>query len=103
MTSVRQGLRSLRSELPGILATRTEVLLPPMLRIIEDLAGDWRRLDEHIAGLSSEIEAAKKRLHHNVLATASARLTKPLATRGRTIHWVILVDSGISAACPVWG
>jgi Transposase IS116/IS110/IS902 family len=28
-----------------------------MLRIIEDLAGDWRRLDERIEGLSSEIEA----------------------------------------------
>src|ERR1700733_8928289 len=55
--AVRQGLRSLRSELPGILATRTDVLLPRMLRIIEDLAGDWRRLDQRIEGLSSEIEA----------------------------------------------
>src|SRR6266576_1401064 len=54
--AVRQGLRSLRSELPGILATRTDVLAPRMLRIIEDLAGDWRRLDERIEGLSSEIE-----------------------------------------------
>src|ERR1700681_4711937 len=54
--AVRQGLRSLRSELPGILATRTDVLLPRMLRIIEDLAGDWRRLAERIEGLSSEIE-----------------------------------------------
>src|SRR5437667_10293030 len=54
--AVRQGLRFLRSELPGILATRTDVLSPRMLRIIEDLAGDWRRLDERIEGLSSEIE-----------------------------------------------
>src|SRR5438874_1213023 len=54
--AVRQGLRSLRSELPGILATRTDVLSARMLRIIEDLAGDWRRLDERIEGLSSEIE-----------------------------------------------
>src|ERR1700739_1482497 len=54
--AVRQGPHSLRSELPGILATRTDVLLPRMLRIIEDLAGDWRRLDERIEGLSSEIE-----------------------------------------------
>src|SRR6201984_1113157 len=54
--AVRQGLRSLRSELPGILATRTDVLSPRMLRIIEDLAADWRRLDERIEGLSSEIE-----------------------------------------------
>ena len=28
-----------------------------MLRVIEDLAGDWRRLDERIEILSSEIEA----------------------------------------------
>jgi transposase len=28
-----------------------------MVRIIEDLAGDWRRLDERIQGLSNEIEA----------------------------------------------
>src|ERR1700758_3180380 len=54
--AVRQGPHSLRSELPGILATRTDVLLPRMLRIIEDLAGDWRRLDARIEGLSSEIE-----------------------------------------------
>src|ERR1700746_759767 len=54
--AVRQGPRFLRSELPGILATRTDVLLPRMLRIIEDLAGDWRRLDARIEGLTGEIE-----------------------------------------------
>jgi hypothetical protein len=31
-----------------------------MLRIIEDLAGDWRRLDERIEGLSSEDETPVK-------------------------------------------
>jgi transposase len=30
---------------------------PRMLHVIEDLAGDWRRLDERIEGLSGEIEA----------------------------------------------
>ncbi|WP_245473686.1 IS110 family transposase, partial [Bradyrhizobium zhanjiangense] len=54
--AVRQGLHSLRFELPGILATRTDVLSPRMLRIIEALADDWRRLDERIEGLSNEIE-----------------------------------------------
>lgn len=54
--AVRQGLHALRFELPGILATRTDVLSPRMLRIIEGLAEDWRRLDERIEGLSSEIE-----------------------------------------------
>jgi len=37
--AVRQGLRFLRSELPGILAKRSDVLSPHMMRIIEDLAG----------------------------------------------------------------
>src|SRR5713101_6240614 len=55
--AVRQGLRFLRAELPTILATRTDVLSPRMLRIIEDLGGDWRRLDERIEGLSTEIGA----------------------------------------------
>jgi transposase len=55
--AVRQGLNFLRGELPAILAKRTDVLSPRMLRIIEDLAGDWRRLDERIEGLSVEIGA----------------------------------------------
>jgi transposase len=55
--AVRQGLRFLRAELPGILATRCEALSPRMIRLIEDLAGDWRRLDERIEGLSGEIDA----------------------------------------------
>src|SRR5262247_1982738 len=59
--AVRQGPRFLRAALPGILATRTDVLSPRMLRIIENLAGDWRRLDERIDGLSGEIEALARR------------------------------------------
>src|SRR2546422_4650073 len=55
--AVRQGLRFLRAELPRILATRSDVLSPRMLRVVEELAGDWRRLDERIEGLSGEIEA----------------------------------------------
>ena len=55
--AVRQGLRFLRAELPTILAKRSDVLSPRMLRLIEDLAGDWRRLDERIEGVSSEIAA----------------------------------------------
>jgi transposase len=55
--AVRQGLRFLRTELPGILATRTDALSPRMLRILEDLSADWRRLDARIEDLSSEIEA----------------------------------------------
>src|SRR5512144_2045207 len=55
--AVRQGQRFLRAELPRILATPPDVLSPRMARVIEDLAGDWRRLDERIEGLSGEIEA----------------------------------------------
>lgn len=55
--AVRQGFRFLRAALPGILAAPPEVLSPRMAQIIEDLAGDWRRLDERIELLSDEIEA----------------------------------------------
>ena len=55
--AVRQGLRFLRAELPNILATRTDALSPRMLRILEDLSADWRRLDARIEDLSNEIEA----------------------------------------------
>ena len=54
--AVRQGQRYLRSALPGILATPTDALSPRMVRIVEDLAGDWRRLDGRIEGLSDEID-----------------------------------------------
>ena len=55
--AVRQGQRFLRAELPRILATPPDVLSPRMVRMIENLAGDWRRLDERVEGLSNEIEA----------------------------------------------
>ena len=54
--AVRQGPRFLRTELPRILAMPCDVVSPRMVRIIEDLASDWRRLDERIEGLSIEIE-----------------------------------------------
>src|ERR1700693_1418540 len=58
--AVRQGLRFLRAELPRILAVPPDVLSPRMVRIVEDLAGDWRRLDERVEGLSSEIETVAR-------------------------------------------
>jgi transposase len=54
---VRQGIRFLRAELPRILATRSDVLSPRMVRIIEELAGDWHRLDQRIESLSTDIKA----------------------------------------------
>jgi len=55
--AVRQGLRFLRAELPRILAAPPEVLSPRMVRTIEGLSEDWRRLDERIDQLSDEITA----------------------------------------------
>jgi transposase len=141
--AVRQGLRFLRAELPRILAAPPEVLSPRMVRLIEGLAEDWRRLDDRIDDLSDEIialarqdvgcqrlvsvpgigpiissamvaaigtgdafskgrdfaawlglvrwiDAAKKRLHRNVLAIALAnklaRIAWSVLARGRTFE-----------------
>jgi transposase len=54
--AVRQGPRSLRQQLPQILATRTDVLSPRMLRIIGDIVDDWRYLDDRIERVTNEIE-----------------------------------------------
>ena len=54
---VRQGHRFLRQQLPEILATRTDVLSPRMIRIVGDLIADWRYLDERIERVTDEIEA----------------------------------------------
>jgi len=59
--AVRQGLRFLRAERPRILATPCDGLSPRMVRVLEELACDWRRLDERIEGLSSEIEVLARR------------------------------------------
>ena len=47
----------LRAELPRILAAPPDVLSPRMVRVIEGLAEDWRRLDERVDHLSGEITA----------------------------------------------
>jgi len=62
--AVRQGPRFLRAALPGILATRSDVLSPRMLRLVEDLAGDWRHLDARIERLSGEIETLARQDRH---------------------------------------
>src|SRR6201987_5547933 len=55
--TVRQGVMPLRKALPDILSSNAEVLSPRMVRLIADLAQDWRRLDERIESVSAEIEA----------------------------------------------
>jgi len=54
--AVRQGLRFLRQQLPEILTKRIDVLSPRVIRIVEDLSGDWWRLDERIDCVTEEIE-----------------------------------------------
>ena len=54
--AVRQGLRFLRQQLPDIMAKRSDVLSPRMIRIIGDLSADWRHLDERIEHVTEEIE-----------------------------------------------
>src|SRR3979409_221026 len=44
---------SCRASWPG---PSDALLSPRMEHLLEDLAGDWRRLDERIEGLSNEIE-----------------------------------------------
>jgi transposase len=75
---VRQGQRFLRAELPRILVPRilaapSDVLSPPMVRLIENLAGDWRRLDERIESPSAEIE---------ILAREDAGCARPMSMPG---------------------
>jgi transposase len=55
--AVRKGVRFLRQALPELLATRTDVLSPRMIHMLEDLSGDWRRLDGRIEDVTGEIEA----------------------------------------------
>jgi transposase len=55
--TVRQGLAPLRQALPGILGSSSDALSLRIVRLIVDLAEDWRRLDESIAAVSAEIEA----------------------------------------------
>jgi transposase len=79
---VRQGLRFLRQGLPDILAKRTDVLSPRMVRIVADLASDWRRLDERIEAVTDEIEALAK-------SDDSCRrlMTVPASARSSRARW----------------
>ena len=81
--AVRQG-SFLRTELPTILATRTDALSPRMLRVIEELAGDWRRLDQRIDGLSGEIEALARQKRKSRRANGKPLYPQEQTSSGRT-------------------
>jgi transposase len=57
--AVAQGIQRLRWALPDVLAASP--LLPRMMRIIEALAADWRRLDERVEEVSTEIETLARK------------------------------------------
>jgi transposase len=59
--TVRQGFMPLRKALPEILSSKSDALSPRMINLIGELMQDWRRLDERIASVSTEIEAMAKR------------------------------------------
>jgi transposase len=54
--AVRQGYQHLRAALPDILGRESERLSPRMIRMIADLSGDWRQLDERLEAVTDEIE-----------------------------------------------
>jgi transposase len=62
--TVRQGLAPLRQALPGILGSYSDALSLRIVRLIADLAEDWRQLDERIAAVSAEIEALAAQDEH---------------------------------------
>lgn len=42
--------------LPSVLAQRTDVLSPRMVHLVEELAQDWRRLDDRVDTVTGEIQ-----------------------------------------------
>jgi transposase len=64
--AVRQGRSFLAAKLPEILASCEDILSPSMIRLIEDLAQDWRRLDERIDRVTAEITALAKQAPETV-------------------------------------
>jgi transposase len=91
--AVRQGLHSLRFELAGILATRTDVLSPRMLLIVESLVEDWRRLDPRIEELSNEIETLARQDEACQRLMPVPGIGPIISSRGgRDRHWTHVLE-----------
>jgi transposase len=58
--AIRQGPAGLRQALPNIFAQRTDELSPLLLRLLMDLAEDWRQLDARIEDVTNQIETLTK-------------------------------------------
>ncbi len=59
--AVAQGIQRLRKALHDVLATHAGPLSLRMIHIIEALAADWRRLDERVGEVSTEIETLARK------------------------------------------
>lgn len=53
---VRQGVAALRLALPELLSMPAGSLSPQVVRLIEDLAQDWRYLDARVTSITKEID-----------------------------------------------
>ena len=62
--AVRQGPAPLSKALSDILGSSSTALSPRLVRLIADLAEDWRQLNDRIATVSAEIEALAKQDGH---------------------------------------
>jgi transposase len=107
--AVRQGRSFLSAKLPEILAACEDILSPYMLRLIEDLAQDWRRLDERIDRATAEIMALAKQEPGAVRLMSAPGVGPIISTamtaaigggeafaKGRDLAWLGLVPKQIS-------
>lgn len=54
--AVRKGAAALRLALPQILSMLSDNLSPRVVRLIQDLAEDWRFLERRVASITKEID-----------------------------------------------
>lgn len=68
--TIRKGLRAVRNSLLTLLDERRDEISPRMRHVIFDLHDDWRRLDDRIDSVSSEIaEVGEGEAHCRALRT----------------------------------
>ena len=91
--AVRQGYRFLRAALPDILSRSDGELSARMIRMIADLNGDWRHLDERLEDVTAEIEAL-------AMADAACRRLMTVPGIGPIISSAMVAAIGEGAAFP---
>ena len=91
--AVRQGHRFLRAALPDILSRSDGELSARMIRMIADLNGDWRHLDERLEDVTDEIEAL-------AMADEACRRLMTIPGIGPIISSAMVAAIGEGAAFP---